>query len=101
MFAFAPADGPPGRQNGSSPGGFLAVSVSDTGCGIPTEHLDQIFEPFFTAKEVDRGTGLGLSQIYGFAANPRAMSRSAARSVAGRRSLSTCRSPESVVVKFR
>jgi nitrogen-specific signal transduction histidine kinase/ActR/RegA family two-component response regulator len=48
-------------------GDFIAVSITDTGCGIAPENIDAIFEPFFTTKEVGKGTGLGLSQAFGFA----------------------------------
>ena len=48
-------------------GRFVAVSIVDTGTGMAPETLAQIFEPFFTTKSVDHGTGLGLSQVYGFA----------------------------------
>src|SRR6476646_114751 len=47
-------------------GEFAALTVSDTGAGIPPEVLPKIFEPFFTTKTPDKGTGLGLSQAYGF-----------------------------------
>ena len=44
---------------------YSALSVTDTGCGIPASVLAKIFEPFFTTKEVGKGTGLGLSTVYG------------------------------------
>jgi PAS domain S-box-containing protein len=48
-------------------GEFVALSVTDTGGGIPPELLSRVVEPFFTTKSPDKGTGLGLSQVYGFA----------------------------------
>ena len=44
---------------------YTAISVGDTGCGIPANVLGKVFEPFFTTKEVGKGTGLGLSTVYG------------------------------------
>ena len=48
-------------------GDFVALSVTDTGSGIAPEIIGKVFEPFFTTKGPDRGTGLGMSQAYGFA----------------------------------
>ena len=58
---------PPIRGHKGGAGRFVAVSLADTGAGIPPDKIEQVFEPFFTTKEVGKGTGLGLSQVYGFA----------------------------------
>jgi len=62
-----PDGGAPDVPDDMAPGRYLRISVADTGTGIPPDLLARVFEPFFTTKDVGRGSGLGLSMVYGFA----------------------------------
>ena len=67
-IATGPVSGiPPLRGHAAVAGDFVAITVADNGEGIASDDVDRIFEPFFTTKPVGEGTGLGLSQVIGFA----------------------------------
>jgi signal transduction histidine kinase len=55
-----------GANSEVTSGNYVLVAVADSGHGIPADIIDSVFEPFFTTKGIDKGSGLGLSMVYGF-----------------------------------
>ena len=57
----------PATEDDLEPGLYVRIALEDSGCGMPPDVVARVFEPFFTTKAGGRGTGLGLSMVYGFA----------------------------------
>jgi signal transduction histidine kinase len=81
------------RHPGVRPGTYVAIEITDTGTGIPPDLIERIFDPFFTTKPSGRGTGLGLSMVYGFINSPAGTSRSTVRLARAPHSCCCCRLP--------
>ncbi|MGB7405449.1 MAG: ATP-binding protein [Pacificimonas sp.] len=64
-FAVSPLEAKRLKREGMPAADYVAIAVTDTGTGIAADALPKIFEPFYTTKDVGRGTGLGLSTVYG------------------------------------
>ncbi len=68
-------DAPAARERDIPSGQYVAVSVTDTGVGMPVDVIARAFDPFFTTKPIGMGTGLGLSMVYGFARQSQGQAR--------------------------
>jgi PAS domain S-box-containing protein len=56
-----------GNESGVDSGDYVRIAIADTGSGIAPEDLEKVMDPFFTTKAIGKGSGLGLSMVYGFA----------------------------------
>jgi PAS domain S-box-containing protein len=65
------------------PRDYVCITVTDTGCGIPADKIDRIFDPFYTTKGPDKGTGLGLSTVLGIVKSHEGFIRVACRADEG------------------